>query len=94
MFPKSSAKRAYGNIGRGLAPRRLLQLERSRVELIVVPLLSDELIMVTALDHASVVKADDDVGVADRGQAVRDDKGGAALHEGVHAALDLSLIHI
>ena len=43
--------------------------------------------MVAALDDAAVVQTDDCVGVAHGGQAVRDDKRRAALHELVHARL-------
>ena len=43
--------------------------------------------MVTALDDAAVVQADDRVGVAHGGEAVRDDKRRATLHELVHALL-------
>ena len=39
------------------------------------------------LDDAAVVEDDDQVGIADGGETVGDDEGGAALHEGVHASL-------
>ena len=39
------------------------------------------------LDDAPVVEDDDLVGITDGGEAVGDDKGGAPLHDGVHASL-------
>ena len=37
------------------------------------------------LDDAPVVEDDDLVGITDGGEAMGDDKGGAPLHDGVHA---------
>ena len=59
-----------------------------RCRLVVVTLLGDELIMRAAFDYATVVEADDHIGVADRRESVRDDERGASLHKGIHAALD------
>ena len=42
------------------------------------------------LDDVAVIDDDDVVGVFDRGQAVRDDEAGAALHEGCHRGLYLT----
>ena len=42
-------------------------------------------------DDAAFFHDDDDVGVANRGQAVRDDEGRAALAQGVHGLLDVHL---
>ena len=39
------------------------------------------------LDDAPVVEDDDLVGITDGGEAMGDDKGGAPLHDGVHASL-------
>ena len=47
--------------------------------------------MASALDDLSGVKYHNAVRVPDRGEAVRDDKGGPALHEGVHAFLHQAL---
>lgn len=44
--------------------------------------------MGTAFNDAAVFEDHDGVGVADRGQAVRNHKRGAAAHDAVHAALD------
>ena len=47
--------------------------------------------MSAALYDAAVVEHDYYVGILYRGEAVCDDEHGAALHEGVHAALDYCL---
>lgn len=39
------------------------------------------------LDDAPMVEDDDLVGITDGGEAMGDDKGGAPLHDGVHASL-------
>ena len=43
--------------------------------------------MRSALDDPAVIQHDDDVGVLDRGQSVRDDEDRASFHERVHTAL-------
>ena len=47
--------------------------------------------MRAAFDDIAVVHNEDEVGVFDRREPVRDDKGGAALHELVHRLLNLQL---
>ena len=61
------------------------------VELIITPLLFHEILVASALYYLSGVKDHDAVRVPYRGEAVRDDKGGPALHEGVHALLHQAL---
>ena len=65
-----------------------VQLQRAGVQLVVGAVLGDQLVVGAALDDAAVVQDHDGVGVLDGGQPVGDDKGGAAGHQGVHAALD------
>ena len=57
------------------------------IQLIILALLLDELVMGAPLDDAALLHDHDAVGVAHRGQAVGDDKGGAPGHQGVHAVL-------
>src|SRR5215813_13787510 len=47
-----------------------------------------ELLMGSLLDHDALIEDDDEVGAAYGAEAVGDDEGGAALHEGGEAALD------
>ena len=47
-----------------------------------------QLFVCTLFNDATVVEHDNQVGIADGGQAVGNDKGGAPLHDGVHASLD------
>ena len=68
--------------------QRLLELERTRVELIVNALLGDELVVASALNDLSVIEYHDDVRVLDRGQTVSDYEYRSSLHELVHAALN------
>ena len=59
----------------------------ARVELVVPPLLRDQLVVRAPLDDAALLQYHDAVRVPDRGQAVRDHEGGAPGHQGVHALL-------
>ena len=56
------------------------------------PLLRHQLAEGAALDDAAAVQHQDGVGVGDRGQAVGDDEGGAALAQPVERALDLASV--
>ena len=47
--------------------------------------------MIAALDDLAVLQHHDRVGVAHGGEAMGNDKGGAILHQGVHALLDMAL---
>ena len=53
--------------------------------------LGDELVEGAGLDDAALVEHQDAVGVADRGEAVGDHEGGAALHDLVERRLQLAL---
>src|SRR5699024_2130552 len=50
------------------------------VELVILALFGDQFVVAAALDDAALLQDDDAVGVADGGQPVGDDKGGAAVH--------------
>ena len=67
--------------------RGLVQFQRAGVELIVGALEFEQVVVRAALDDAAVVQHHDGVGVAHGREAVGDDEHGAALHQGVHAAL-------
>ena len=58
------------------------------VEVVVAALESVERLVGAALDDVSLLDDQDLVGAADGGEAMGDDKGGAALHEEVEAVLD------
>ena len=45
----------------------------------------------SVLDHAPMLEHEDARGIADRGEAVRDHEGGAALHHFVERGIDLGL---
>lgn len=47
--------------------------------------------MIAPLDDLAVLQDHDGVGVAHRGETVRDDEGGALRHQAVHALLDVFL---
>ena len=57
------------------------------VELVVLSPQLEELVVGTLFDDAAVVEDDDEVGIADSGEAVGDDECGAPLHQSVHAPL-------
>ena len=57
------------------------------IKLVILALFGDQFIVATALDDAALFQHHDAVCIADGGQAVRDDKAGAAIHQAVHAAL-------
>ena len=57
------------------------------VELVVFALGSEEFLVGAALDDAATFQDDDAVAVADGRETVGDDKGRAAFHQRVHAAL-------
>lgn len=76
---------------RRLRPGLSGELEHAVVELVVHALLVQQLLVVAPLDDAAVIQHHDGVGVADRAEAVGDDKHRAALHEPVHALLDEAL---
>ena len=65
----------------------LFELERTGIEVVIRPLLFQQLFVRAAFDYAAVVEHHDDVGVADGGQAVRDDEHRSAFHQLIHAAL-------
>ena len=69
-------------------PVQSLQLEHARVQLVVASPLVDELLVVAPLDDAALLQHQYQVCIPDGGQAVGDDKDGAALHQLVHAPLD------
>src|SRR5699024_9951957 len=58
------------------------------VQLVILALFGDQFVVAAALDDAALFQDDDAVGVADGGQPVGDDEGGAAVHQAVHAGLD------
>ena len=60
----------------------------SGIELIIFSLLGDQVIVRTALDDAALFHNHDTVGVLYRGETMGDDKGRAALHQGIHTVLD------
>ena len=60
----------------------------ARVEVVVAATEGVELVVVAALDDEALFDNKDLVGAADGGKAVRDDEGGAALHELLQAGLD------
>ena len=57
------------------------------IELIILAVLGNQLVVRAALDDAALFEHHDAVAVAHGGKAVRDDKRGAALHQGIHARL-------
>ena len=61
--------------------------EVAGVELVVLALLGDQLVVGAALYYAALLHDHDAVRVADGGEAVGDDEGRAAVHQGVHAVL-------
>ena len=63
----------------------------SGVQLVVPALLRQELFVGAALYDAALLQDDYDVGVHYRREPVSYDEGGAARHQGVHAALDQDL---
>src|SRR5699024_6114519 len=81
----SIVRRAAGRFG------RLVQFQRAGVQLVVGAVLGDQLVVGAALDDAAMVQNHDGIGVLHGGQAVGDDKGGAAGHQRVHAAVDNGL---
>ena len=66
----------------------LFKLECAGVELVIGSFFRNQLFVAAAFDDAAVVEDHDDIGILDGGQAVRDDKHRAALHQLIHAALD------
>ncbi len=57
------------------------------IKLVILTLFGDQLVVAAALDDAALFQHHDSVCSADGGQAVGDDKAGAAVHQAVHAAL-------
>ena len=69
----------------------LFQFKRTGIKLIVFAVLCDKLLVIAALDDLAVLQNHDRIRVADGGQPVRDDKGGAVFHQPVHAVLNVTL---
>ncbi len=67
--------------------KSVVLLEVAGIELIILAVLGNQLVMRAALDDAALFEHHDAVAVAHGGKAVRDDKRGAALHQGIHARL-------
>ena len=61
--------------------------EVSGIQLIIFPLLGDQIVVGSPLDDPALLHDHDTVGILDCGKPVGDDKGGASLHQGVHAGL-------
>ena len=57
------------------------------VELVIFALLGKEFVVIALLDDASVVHHTDDVGIADGGETMGNDKGGTPFHDVVHSLL-------
>ena len=70
---------------------RLLQLECTRIKLIIGSFFFDQLFVGTPLDDPAVVQNHDDVRVPDRGQAVGNHERGAAFHQSIHTFLNDTL---
>lgn len=67
--------------------RRLFQLERAGIELVILSTLGNQLRMVAALDDMAQLKHHNHVRVLHSRQAVCDHKHGAAVHQAVHTRL-------
>lgn len=61
------------------------------IELVIPALFRNQLVVGSPLDDAALFQHQDTVGVADRGQPVRNDKGGAPFHQPVHPLLNQGL---
>ena len=57
-------------------------------KLVILALFLQQLLMGAALHDLAVIHDQDQVTIADGGQAMRDHKGGASAHDAVHTALD------
>ena len=87
---RGTCHRSRGRLARSCrrpACRRSAVRRAVGAELPVPPAQPHELLVVAALHDAAVLHDADAVGVAHRGQPVRDDEGRAPGHERVHAAL-------
>ena len=71
--------------------RRFGLLELTVVELRIEPAPGKKLLVCSLLDNVAVVHHEDEVGIADRRQAVGDDEARPPLHEVVHRLLDQDL---
>lgn len=79
---KSAKKDSACDGKRSLSPYSviLIELERSRIELIIFALHVDELLMIAPLDDDAVLEHHDGVGISDSREPVRDDEHRSALH--------------
>ena len=62
------------------AEHRSVYRKIAGVELVILALLGNQLVVAAALDDAALLQHHDAVCIADGGQAVRNDKDGAAVH--------------
>ena len=69
----------------------LFQFKCAGIQPVVGPLPGNQILVGSPLNNPAVVQDHDAVGVADGGQAVGNDEGGTALHQGVHALLHQGL---
>ena len=81
--PRSYAALAQGRRGSTSQPSRRRATCRARAR--------EQLVVRALLDDLAVLEHDDQVGVADRREAVRDDERGPAVQEAAERALDLAL---
>ena len=78
-------------VGGGLSSlrsRHCLRLELAVIQFGVESAGLQQALVVALLDDVPIAHHQNQVGVADGGQAVGNDKAGAALHQGIHGALD------
>jgi len=73
------------------SPPFLLQLEHSRIELLVLAPLVHQHLVRPPFDDLFLLEHHDDIGVLDGGQPVCDDKDRPSMHQGIHALLDYRL---
>src|SRR5215216_5673375 len=68
-----------------------LLLELAHVQVIIEALLREQFIMLAALDDLTIFQYQDHIRIADGGETVRDDKGGATLQQFVECFLNETL---
>src|SRR5215470_16518348 len=84
---KNQKSPMYSVVGADLRSLKLLFLVLELIELPVYPALRQQLLVITDFAHLTFVHDDDLVGALNRGEAVSDDHGGAALdHAGERVA--------